>query len=205
MKFYKLIFKLFLILLIASGSLFCTLLPEKKNPEKKNYLIIPDKTKFKKGLKKFDYIKVSKLKISSYYEDKGFVYKYSDVHFESDFYNEFLTFPVANFQEILNTWIVRTEIGELAPNIVPEEKLFHIGGHILSLYGDFSDSKNPKAILEFDIYVQKATDSTIIFKKTYSKSIKMKNSEPEQLVLGWNKAITDILLNFEKDVNKIKL
>jgi hypothetical protein len=189
--------------LLLSGIWNCSVVPEKKNPEKRSYLISADRQKFTRGKEKFEYIKVNKFKISSYYEGKGFVYKNSEVNVESDFYNEFLTFPVANFQEIFNSWVVDTNIGKLAPGVVAEEKLFYIGGHILSLYGDFSDSKKPAAILDLDIYLQKASDSTIIYKKTYKKVISISSTNPEDLVKGWNVATTEILLELEKDVRKI--
>ncbi len=199
----KKLLQIILSTVIFLGILDCSVLPEKKNPEKKSYLISADRQKFARGKEKFEYIKVNKFKISSYYEGKGFVYKNSDVNVESDFYNEFLTFPVANFQEIFNSWIMDTNIGKLAPGVVAEEKLFYIGGHILSLYGDFSDSKKPAAVLDLDIYLQKASDSTIIYKKTYKKIVSIPNSNPEELVKGWNVGITEILQEFEKDIRKV--
>jgi cholesterol transport system auxiliary component len=198
---YKIL--LFGFLIIAFLQIQCVGSLSKEYPQKRYYLITADKTQFGKLNKKFHYVRVNKFKISSIYEGKSFVYKQTDVSFDSDYYNEFLVFPVSNITEIFNQWVPEVELGTIPPNIFENEKLHFLSGQVSSLFGDFTDTKNPKAILEIDIYIQRASDSGIIFKKKYKQTTKLEKPQAEDLVKGWNICMTQILLSLEKDIRKL--
>jgi len=199
LKFFIIKFLIFSIFSQCVGSL------TKEYPQKRYYLITVEEQNFKKSRKKFPYLRVNKFKISNLYEGKNFIYKLSDVRYEADFYSEFLVFPASNITEIFQQWILKTEIGTLPPpTLFENEKLYTLSGQILSLYGNFIDSNNPGAVMELDIYIQRSSDSGVIFKKSYRQIIKIPNTQADELVKGWNQAITNILLELESDLKKVE-
>ncbi len=198
LKFFIVKFLIFIFSLQCVGSF------TKEYPQKRYYLITVEEQNFKKSRKKFPYLKVNKFKISNLYEGKNFIYKLSGVRYDADFYSEFLVFPASNITELFQQWILKTEIGTLPPTLFENEKLYTLSGQILSLYGDFIDSNNPAAVMELDIYIQRTSDSGVIFKKNYKQIIKIPNTQADELVKGWNQAITNILLELESDLKKVE-
>jgi len=77
-----------------------------------------------------------------------------------------------------------------------------LNGNISKLYGDFSDS--PLAVMEIEILFlikdKENNSKRIIFFKWYSEEIKIASTAPNDLVEGWNKALTSILANLENDI-----
>lgn len=192
---------LFLVIFLSNFHCFGGL--TKEYPSKKYYLIDVDLSKFGNLKKKFPYIKVNKFKISNIYESKNFIYKYSDVGYESDFYHEFLVFPVTNISEVFSRWADRVELGFVSPSIFDNEKLYILSGNIISLYGDFRDSKSPYAILEIDVYIQRASDMGIVYRRKFEQKVKIQKPEPEELVKGWNTGLQKILIDLESDLAKL--
>lgn len=177
----------------------------KEYPSKKYYLITVDNSKFGNLKKKFPYVKVNKFKISSIYDSKNFIYKYSEVGYEADFYNEFLVFPVTNISEVFTRWVDQVDLGLLSPSVFENEKLYILSGNIISLYGDFRDSKTPLAIIEIDVYIQRALDMGIVYRRKFEQKIKIPKPEPEELVKGWNLGLQNILIDLEQELAKLNV
>lgn len=197
-------FKL-LLLSLALLNLFCFGGLTKEYPSKKYYLITVDTSQFGKLNKKFPYIKVNKFKISNLYESKNFVYKNSVVNYETDFYNEFLVFPVSNISEIFFQWADLIELGVVSPTMFDNEKLYILSGNVFSLYGDFTNLQTPYAVMGIDVYIQRASDMGIVYRKKLEQKIKIPKAEPESLVKGWNEGLTNILIILESELAKLNI
>ncbi|HNI28678.1 MAG TPA: hypothetical protein PLJ29_20125, partial [Leptospiraceae bacterium] len=136
------------------------------------------------------------------FEGKGLTYKQTDINFETDFYNEFLIFPATNLTEVINKWIQDSELAEYTPFNLADEENTLLAGNINALYGDFRSEKSAKAVLELEMYIQKSKSDKLAFRKIYRKEISLTKPTPENLVIGWNQALTEILNQFTNDIRK---
>ncbi len=186
------------ILALQSCRSWFTLSPPQ---EKKYYFIEPDFSKLKKSPAKLGFFK-SKFRISPFFEGKGLTYRQTDINFESDFYNEFIVFPATNLTEEINKWIQDSELADYTPFSIADESSVLIAGNINALYGDFRNEKSSKAVIEIEMYVQKPGSEKMSFRKNYRKEISLTKPSPENLVIGWNQALTEILNQFTNDIRK---
>jgi len=149
-------------------------------------------------------LKINRFNISP--ENKSsneFVYRLGNDRVKSDFYNQFFINPrnMIGIQTI--EWISNSNLFEyvfLSNSDVDEDYI--LNGNISKLYGDFSDS--PLAVMEIEILFlikdKENNSKRIIFFKWYTEEIKIASTAPNDLVEGWNKALTSILANLENDI-----
>ncbi|MDF3820614.1 hypothetical protein P3G55_11920 [Leptospira sp. 96542] len=146
---------------------------------------------------------IRKVSFSQKFEGKEFVYRKGDVNYESDFYNGFFITPQANIREEVSKSFVKSGLFVWDSNVNSRFLATHsIEIYVTELYGDFR-TKEPKSVLEWEIVVFEEKDSpSLIFRKKYTKSIGIKEKDPEALVTGWNvgfhESLNDVILNLSK-------
>ncbi|MEM7181884.1 MAG: hypothetical protein AAF518_13285 [Spirochaetota bacterium] len=198
--------KICLLLSLLGSFGYCSLSPQKKFPKKQYYIIEPKYSSSKKSDTKISSIRVVKFRISKLYENKGFVYKKSDVSFDSDFYNEFLISPSQLITERVEDWLLRTGlIGQTASRTRFVEAEYILEGYIHSLYGDFSDKKNPQAVLGIDFYLIDNNNMGVKFSTKLTHKEKLKKAIATELVKGWNRCFSKILLQLTEQLKKSEL
>ena len=200
-KFYK-ILPFILIIFLIQGCL----LTKKKYPEKNLFIIEAKRDSSINKLKKIQSVlKIAKFRISPIFQGKGFVYRTDDLVYESDFYNEFLISPDEMFTEAVMKWFIESKMFKhvmVSPGHV--ESNYILESSIISLYGDFIDKHNPKAVLEinFTVIKDKKARYKIIFKKQYRKDEPVAKGAINGLVKAWSMALKKILMDFEKDIQE---
>jgi cholesterol transport system auxiliary component len=153
-------------------------------------------------------LEVSNLRVSPRYSDKNFVYRLSDVGYETDFYNQFLVLPAALITEEVRKSLADSQLfkhvissaSQLQPSYVLE-------GTVNALYGDFRKANAPVAVLETEFFLNSTipTKPGIIMQKRYTKSVPLSGRSPEALVKGWNEALEAILTSLVADLKTLKL
>ncbi len=148
---------------------------------------------------------VRRLRVSSKYEGKGLVYRLKELSYETDFYNEFFISPASMFTEEIRK---RLAVSGLFKHVVDPSSLldstYVLEGAVTALYGDYRVSTAPKAVMEIQFLLLQETDvsTKIIFQSQYHKEEPLKGNTPDALVKGWNKALNQILTEFETDLKE---
>lgn len=178
---------------------------EKGYPEKRYFVLdasrdeevtVPDAGKI---------LTVSRFRISPKYEGKGLVYRHGELSYESDFYNEFFVSPTSMFTEEIRK---RLAGSGLFKHVVAPSSLLNptyiLEGAVTALYGDYSVSTAPKAVMEIQFFLLHETDSNpkIILKSQYHKEEPFIINTPDALVKSWNTALNQILAEFENDLKE---
>jgi len=150
-------------------------------------------------------LKVRRFRVSPQYEGKGFVYRLADLNYESDFYNEFFILPASLLTDEINQWLAGS--GLFRHVVTPSSHLaptHFLEGTVTALYGDYGVSTAPKAILEMQFFLLQETAASpkIIFQSQYHKEEPLKGNTPDALVKSWNKALNQILTEFETDLEE---
>ncbi|HUU49893.1 MAG TPA: hypothetical protein VMW81_02905 [Nitrospinota bacterium] len=153
-------------------------------------------------------LRVQKFRVSARYRGKGLIYRTDEDSYESDFYNEFFVPPGPMIAENVHDWLSKSGLFQ---NIVKSssraESTYVLEGVVLPIYGDYRNTKAPKAVLGIEFFVinDASSLSDIVFQKRYLKKVPLKEKSPDGLVKGWNEALKQILVDFEKDLQETNL
>jgi cholesterol transport system auxiliary component len=172
-------------------------------PQKRSFLIQAPRPHALPAPVKGTVISVHRFRVSPQFEAKGFVYRKSDVAYESDFYNEFFISPGAMLSEEVRGWLagsglfhqVTRSSGYAAADYV-------LKGEVTALYGDYTSSNSPVAVLGIRFFVvhNVSPQPGLFFEKHYHEEIPLKQDTAEALVRGWSEALKGILTVFEEDL-----
>jgi len=174
-------------------------------PEKRYYLLEitqrdPDNNQFKNGT-----LRIAKIRMSPPYTGKGFIYKKSNITYETDFYNEFLISPDDMIAELIRKWMATSGLFErvtCSPGHFKENYILE--GAVTKMHGDYSNSDHPMAVLcmQFFLIKDNGLNYQLIFQKNYAKHERIDKHNTQSLVQGWNKALTKIMIDFQSEMNQ---
>jgi len=136
------------------------------------------------------------------YTDLYLVYRSGETTYESDFYNQFMSLPMQMIEDQMQAWLQGSPLFKFVlPPANAAISDFTIDGRLLELYADYRDTKNPKAVLKLQLTVNdsKPQIPVVAFQKIYSQAIPMKAVSANALVEGWNKALEQVVNDFEQD------
>ncbi|ABZ93268.1 Conserved hypothetical protein [Leptospira biflexa serovar Patoc strain 'Patoc 1 (Ames)'] len=194
-----------ILILITMSVLFTQCFGVSKTfPEKRFFLIETNETKQLFSPPKPRTFFVRKVFISPRFEGKEFVYRKDNVVYESDFYNGFFIPPSHNFKEELSKSLIRSGNFEWDANLHTRVGVTHyIELNLSQLYGDFR-SKEPKAVIEFEVVVFEDKDSisSPVFRKTFKQNVIIEKKDAEALVIGWNSALSQSFSEMNLELSK---
>ncbi|TGL59912.1 ABC-type transport auxiliary lipoprotein, LBF_0736 family [Leptospira jelokensis] len=194
-----------ILLFIATSMLFTQCFGVTKTfPEKRFFLMETTETKPLFVSPKPRTFLVRKVFISPRFEGKEFVYRKDNVVYESDFYNGFFIPPAHNFKEEFSKSLLRSGNFEWDANLHTRVSITHfIELNLSQLYGDFR-SKEPKAVIEFEVVVYEDKDSISapVFRKTYKEYTTIEKKDAESLVIGWNSGLSKTLSEMNLELSK---
>ncbi len=190
------------IIFIIISNFSCSSILKKEYPQKKYFIITPYYEKATSSLYKTNNIKTLRVKISSFFEGKNFVYRQGENSYESDYYNEFLVFPAYNLNESISKWFSKSNPSE-TPSFESQDTTYLLTVIIESMYVDFRDEKNPKTNWEITFILQKNNEQNILFKKDYQIETRIDKITPENIIKSWNNGLTEILIQLQNDLLKI--
>jgi cholesterol transport system auxiliary component len=128
--------------------------------------------------------------------------------YESDFYNQFFKSPASLITQEVFGWFSQINMFDhvvAAPSEIPGD--YALSGYINSIYGDYTDDGSPKAVLALQFFLIKedSGEDTIVFSKSYHKDVGITTKSPTALVIGWNEALREVLMDFENDLSRLDL
>ena len=153
-------------------------------------------------------LRIRRFRVSPRFEGKGLVYRKGNSNYESDFYNEFFISPASMIAEEVDKWLKGSGLFQyVTSSSSPVEPTVELQGVISALYGDYRDTRAPKAVLEIQFFLVRNVSSrpVIVFQKTYHEESLLKGNSPETLVTGWNLALEHILTQFETNLKDLDL
>jgi cholesterol transport system auxiliary component len=174
-------------------------------PEKKYYMLEisqknPATHKAKKGI-----LRIAKIRMSPPYTGKGFIYKKCENTYDTDFYNEFLISPDDMLAELVRKWMASSGMFErvtCSPGHFKENYILE--GAVTTLNGDYTNIDSPYAVLciQFFLIKDSGLNYQLIFQKNYAKKVAIKKHNTQSLVQGWNKALKQIMIDFQSEMEK---
>jgi cholesterol transport system auxiliary component len=151
-------------------------------------------------------LKIQNVGVSPQYAGKAFVYVRSHGVYVSDFYNGFFVAPSAMFTELVRQWLGASGLFSHVIESSSYMEATHIlEGTVTALYGDYSISQSPRAVVEMEFLLLENSSNAphAILDKPYRLEIPIPDTSPRELVKGWNVATGRILDGFAQDLSQV--
>ncbi len=140
-------------------------------------------------------------RISPQYVNRGFVYRLSQVSWDSDFYNEYFLPPANMLAEETRLWLEASGLFAKVLDASSELDSTHVlESSITSLYADLSDKHTPKAVLEmqFLLVEEKPGNAvSIVFHENTREEVPLESKSPTAVAEGLTKALEQTLAKLQ--------
>ena len=154
-----------------------------------------------------NYLKIQRSEINPVYFQRDFNYKTGQDEFISDYYNQFYK-PVNTIVTAeLYKWLSNSG---LFKDVLPIESIvkakYLLDSIIVDIYADFTDPENPKAVLNIQFFLvdDSGDDPKLVYTNVYNQTVELAGKGPNSVVDGWNKALENILNQFQSDLKSVK-
>jgi hypothetical protein len=148
-------------------------------------------------------IKIMNMYVASDFRGTQFTYRINENQYMSDYYNCFYITPDENIQEVIRNWFTKTGAFKYTlEDVTMVDTDFIIKPYLIAIFGDYRDATNPEAVLTlgFSFLDNRGTKPVLLFYKDYKVIKKVDNKSSQDLVKGWNIALSDILIDFGTDL-----
>jgi uncharacterized lipoprotein YmbA len=137
---------------------------------------------------------------------RQFVYRESELKYETDYYNEFLVAPASNIGEAtaraLAAAKVFTTVVPSGTALDPDWVLDVFAG---SLYGDGRNMQQPAAVLGITFFLRKGDGSVPVWSKSYERRVPFTTGSAASYAAAQNTALGDILGELSRDLSSLTL
>ena len=193
--------------LLATASLVCTscVSVDQPYPERRYFVLDvtrPDLAPTAIEASTPPTVVLQRLRVSPAFESRGLVYANADGSFESDYYNEFFLSPGAMLTVELGEWL---DASGLFAHVVDAASQIDgrlvLEGTVTKLYGDFTGD-DVEAVLGLQVFlVDRDEPDTVQFHAEYEERRPARDGAPDELVAGWNEALSAVLTRLEADLS----
>lgn len=177
----------------------------KREPTRANYFLIqPEFAPPEASLLAAPCVVIRPVTSQTTYRELPLLYRTSDVEFETDYYNRFMTSPPNQLTEALRRWA-----DSLNWTICPDETIdFGTEHYILrpvleAFYGDFRDRGNPGAVVEMQVTLSHVDPdcacANAVLSELYTARVGLESRSPDALVSALGRAVEEIMARLRAD------
>jgi ABC-type uncharacterized transport system auxiliary subunit len=153
-------------------------------------------------------LRVRAFNVAAPFRGKGFVYRESDLKYETDFYSEFLVAPAAMLGEGSARALDRARVFArvVAPGAPPDGD-WVLDGFVDELYGDARSGTPPGAELAVSYYLSRADAATPVpfWSKQYRRRVPVATATPEAYAAALSTAFGEITAELASDLSAVEL
>jgi uncharacterized lipoprotein YmbA len=195
-------------LIVAAGAALslaagCTRPPPIKGTYVLEPALPPPVAKTQPGL-----LRVGTTTVGAPFRGRAFVFRESDLKYETDYYREFLVAPGANISEATTRALAAAKVfASVAPPGVVVDPDWLLEGFVDALYGDARNVDKPVAVLTIRYFLSPATGAAgvPIWSKTYERRVPFTSGSAEAYVTALNTAFGDVLAELARDLSALTL
>lgn len=148
-------------------------------------------------------VRVGGFTVSAPYRGRSFVYRETDLKFETDYYHEFLVAPGANISDATARALAAAKVfAGVAPSGVPVDHDWVLDGFVDALYADGRVKDKPIATLRITFFLRSiAGDAGVpVWTRTYERQVPFATGSAGAYVTALNTALSEILAELAKDL-----
>lgn len=153
-------------------------------------------------------LRVGSVAIAAPYRGRSFVYRESDLKYETDYYHEFLVAPAANITDATVRALTAAKVfAVVAPPGVAVDADWVLDGFVESLYGDGRTPAKPSAVLRITWFLRPydGNAGVPLWTRSYERAIPFTTGSAAAYVEAQNQALAEILAELARDLAAVKL
>ena len=191
--------------LLASALVACSL--SRPSVARRTFLLEPTPPPMA-SVQKLTSLRVGLINVAAPYRGKAFVYRQSELKFESDFYNEFFVSPSAMLSEATARSLSAANVfRRTVPPSASDPADYVLDGFASELYGDLRDPAKPMAAVAVTYYLSpsNALSPNVIWTREYRQRAPATEATPDAFARAWNAALSTILADLARDLAAAEL
>lgn len=154
-------------------------------------------------------VRIGVVNVAAPFRAKTFVYRESDLKYESDFYDEFFISPATMLADATARALAAAKVFRrvVPASVTGEDSDYVLDGFVSELYGDARNAAAPEAVLGISFYLSPANTvaPSVIWTRSYQKRVPVEGKGSEALARAWNSALTSILADLARDLAAAEL
>jgi cholesterol transport system auxiliary component len=154
-------------------------------------------------------IRIGVVNVAAPFRSRQFVFRESDLKFESDFYDEFFVAPAIMFSDATaKALIASNAFRRVVPfGATSDDGDYTLDGFVSELYADTRDAAAPAAVITVTYYLTPANaiGANVVWSREYRQRVKVSGAGPEAVARGWNAALSAILADLARDLAAAEL
>jgi len=189
---------------VALAAVVASCALSRPSPVKRTFLLDPTLPAAASAAAKPVSIRVGSVSVAAPFRGKQFVFRESDLKFESDFYDEFFVAPAIMFSDATAKALVAAKAFR---RVVPfggasDDGEYTLDGFVSEFYADTRDAAAPAAVITITYYLTPANviGQNVVWTKEYRQREKVAGVGAEAIARGWNAALTAILAELARDL-----
>lgn len=148
-------------------------------------------------------LKIGRFRVSPRFASRGLVYRRSDVTYETDYYNEFLTGAAINITEETRRWLARSRIFARVVDFTSQvDACYLLEAQVNEIYADLRNQ--PTSVMDVQFILLRYGDA-VLFEQTYAGNATAASPDGAALVRAHNQNLVTILGQLEADLKKLNL
>jgi uncharacterized lipoprotein YmbA len=147
-------------------------------------------------------LRVGSVTVGAAFRGRQFVFRESELKYETDYYNEFLVTPAANIGEATARALGAARVfTTVVPTGTPLEPDWVLDVFVGSLYGDGRAMEKPSAVLSMTFFLRKGEGAVPVWSKTYDKRVPFTTGSAASYIAAQNTALSAILAEVAADLS----
>lgn len=192
----------------SAGLAGCTSLVTRDAPVKQTFLLDPP-LPTPVGTGKPAVLRIGAINVAAAFRGKAFVYRRSDLAYESDYYNEFFVPPATMFADAAAKALAAAKVFE---RVVPAGAAGNDGDYLLdgfvsAFYGDVRDAAKTTAELTITFYLSAMGDlgAAPLWSREYTQQAPIARTTPDAFAQAQNAALGALLGSLVRDLSTADL
>jgi cholesterol transport system auxiliary component len=151
-------------------------------------------------------LRLGNVAVGAPYRGRAFIFRETDLKYETDYYHEFLVSPAANIGEATVRALSGANVfTSVAPAGVVSDTAWVLDGFVNELYGDARNLAKPVAVLSISYFLRRDGDAVPIWSKTYERRTAFTAGSVAAYVEALNVALAEILAELTRDLAALSL
>ncbi len=153
-------------------------------------------------------LKIGSITVAAPFRGRQFVFRKSELEFETDYYNEFLVQPAANIADATARALAASRVfASVSPSSVALDPDWILDGFVDALYGDGRSMDKPVAVLAVTYFLRRtAGDAGVpVWSKTYTRRLPFTPGSAAAYIVAQNAALGEVLAELATDLSALTL
>lgn len=150
-------------------------------------------------------VRLQPLWVEAPYDNLSLVYKTGPSRFTTDYYNTFVATPSRLLTGQVDHYLNRAGLfASVSSGTSQASYRYLLEGNVQSLYGDFSNAKEPRAVVAVRFFLVDDQNASyqVVLQKTYEQSQPIRSTKPADLIAGYDAAVGAILQQLDTDIRQ---